>query len=94
MGTVVEPVDNHVFGLEVFGLDRHRIFDQNNYVSFTEPNGIVDEGLTLFRDDISTVSYNATFNYKWTMDTLNSKLQFFADYALQQHERDNLAESR
>ncbi|MEM6699790.1 MAG: outer membrane beta-barrel family protein, partial [Bacteroidota bacterium] len=93
LGAVVEPVDNHVFGLEVFGLDRHRIFDQNNYVSFTETDGILDQGLTLFRDDIFTESYNATFNYKWTIDTLNSQLQFFADYALQQLDRDNLAES-
>ncbi|MEL6941901.1 MAG: outer membrane beta-barrel protein, partial [Bacteroidota bacterium] len=93
LGAVVEPVDNHVFGIEIFGLDRHRIFDQDNYVSFTEPDGIVDQGLTLFRDDIFTESYNATLNYKWTIDTLNSQLQFFADYALQQHDRDNLAES-
>ncbi|MEM8525597.1 MAG: outer membrane beta-barrel family protein [Bacteroidota bacterium] len=93
LGAVVEPADNHVLGVEVFGLNRQRIFDEENYVRFTESNGVLDEGLTLFRDDIFTDSYNATFNYKWTIDTLNSKLQFFADYALQQNERDNLSES-
>jgi len=93
LGVVAEPIKDHIFGIEAFGWKRKRIFDENNYVSLTDPNGILDKGLTLFRDDILTETYNATFNYKWKMDTLNSQLQFFIDYALQQNDRDNLSES-
>ncbi|MEM9886466.1 MAG: outer membrane beta-barrel protein, partial [Bacteroidota bacterium] len=93
LGGVLELNDKHTIGGEIFGFQRQRFFDNESQIRLTEQTQLLDQGITLFEDDIRTNLYNATLNYTWILDSLNSQVQFFADYSNQSSERDNLTVS-
>ncbi|MEM0993957.1 MAG: outer membrane beta-barrel protein [Bacteroidota bacterium] len=89
LGGVFQLTDNQTVGAEVFGYAWQRFFDNNSQINISAQEQLIDTGTTQFQDTIHTNFYNATVNYTWQLDSLDSQLRFFADYSKQNSIRDN-----
>lgn len=85
-GGVWEPNDRHSIGLEAFGNFSDFNFDQDNQITLTGQEDLIEEGRTVFSGyrDLTAASY--TLNYSWTPDSSGRKWQVFGDYTQQEEE--------
>lgn len=93
LGFVVEPIKNHVFGVEGYFPNSNNKFSNVSDVQMKNAEVVIDEGITTFDNLALNDLFNTTLNYSWAFDTLGSKLQVFGDYSTQDYSNVNNAAS-
>ena len=83
MGFVADAIENHVFGIEAYGSNYINDFNNRNFIELSNEDELLNNGNADLDGLTDADLYYFLFNYTWTIDSLNSKLKFFADYSNQ-----------
>jgi len=89
LGFVSNLSKNHQLGIEGFASTFAYSFDNLGDLDIFNQENLVDKGAVIANANTDGQLYTSTFNYAWTLDTLNSSFKIFADYANQQVDRRN-----
>ena len=83
LGFTTDLSDNQVFGIEGFGTNAGNILTVRNGMVFSNQGDVLDKGQTNLDGIVDSDLYSLTANYAITIDTFNSSIKLFADYATQ-----------
>ena len=84
IGFVADAMKNHFFGIEGFATNSFNHVDNQNFVNISNNEIVLEKGKAILDGIIDNDLYTLTSNYEWIIDTMNSNLTLFADYAHQQ----------
>ena len=84
-GFVTSLARNHEIGLEAQVSSFVYQYDTDASINVSNNGSILENGFANFDGERIIDLYSATFNYNFTLDTLNSKIKLFADYSEQDY---------
>ncbi len=87
LGFVANLSKNQVIGIEGYTSFLDYSSENLSEINILKDEFLVQTGNALVTNFVTNTLYSTTFNYAWTLDTLNSSFKFFADYANQKVDR-------
>ncbi len=81
IGFVGDIAKNQVIGIEGFGSNNLYNFENIGQVNSYQRGNLIEDGIALTTGQTDAQLNNLTFNYTWTIDTSNTNLKIFADFA-------------
>ncbi|MEM6321595.1 MAG: outer membrane beta-barrel family protein, partial [Bacteroidota bacterium] len=93
LGVLGNVAKNHVLGIEGYLRKGDFSFENTGDIEVFEQDQSVEMGQAVVNAGTDNQLYTTTLNYQWQLDTLNSRFQFFGDYANQKVDRPNTTTS-